>query len=171
MPFDGNILTYSPMAELDAKIRQLTIDAKRREAREYYAEAKLPPKRRPMPQISDRRAMKARESVIVLDLLEKLFAGGKNWCQNTLSDGHGRYCLVGGLRYIRSIRGSGDHAGVYLSRAISIAYVTGCPLIELNDGSDRYGEVRAMILFARQLAQQVVDKSTGQFGLALPVTS
>jgi len=44
MPFDGNILTYSPMAELDAKIRQLTIDAERRCAREFYAKAKLPQK-------------------------------------------------------------------------------------------------------------------------------
>lgn len=75
---------------------------------------------------------------------------------------------MGALRRIRYLRGTGDHAGVYLSRAISIAYAGGGTLIGINDSGASYAEVRAMILFARQLAQQVVDSHAGQLELALP---
>jgi hypothetical protein len=168
MPFDGNIPTGSSIAELDAKIRQLTIDSKRRCAREFYARAKLPRKFVPLPGILPRRAMKARESVIVLDLVERFFKNGENWCQNAFSDGHGRRCLVGALRRTRYLRGTGDHAGVYLSRAISIAYAGGGTLINFNDSCENYAEICAAISFARQLAQQVVDSCAGQLQLALP---
>jgi hypothetical protein len=166
MPFDGNFPTESSMAELDVKIRQLTIDAERRHAREFYAKAKLPRKFVPLPAILPRRAMKARESIVVLDLLERFFDYGESWCQNTFHDGRGNRCIVGALRHIRSIRGAGDHAGVYLSRAISIACAGGGTLIEFNDSCASYAEIRAAISFARTLAQQVVDSYAGQPELA-----
>jgi hypothetical protein len=104
------------------------------------------------------RASEAAESLMVLDFLEKLFDGGANWWRGRLHDGWGRHCLVGALEIIRSVRGRGDNADGYLNRAISIAYVYKETLVSFNDGSQSYAEVRAMILLARQLAEDVVDR-------------
>jgi hypothetical protein len=113
------------------------------------------------------RVVQARESIVVLDLLSDLLHGGHHWVQRTYHDGHGRHCLVGGLEHIRARRGSGDRAGVYLSRAIGVAYGEREPLPHFNDSRTSYAEIRAMILLARRLAQQVVDSHAGQFETAL----
>ena len=153
MPFDG---TDSPLVRLLEADRKLT-GARR-------AAAKLCPNH-PAPSTKKlaRRAARARESIIVLDLLGQLLHGGHNWTRNTYHDGHGRHCLVGGLEHIRARRGSGDRAGVYLSQAIAIAYSDRERLTHFNDRCITYAEIRAMILFARDLAQQVVDSHTDAF--------
>jgi hypothetical protein len=81
--------------------------------------------------------------------------------QNTYHDEQGRHCLVGGLEHIRARRGGGDRAGEYLSRAIRD--VCGKPekIIDFNDSRESYAEIRAVILRARELAQQVIVDCAG----------
>jgi hypothetical protein len=109
------------------------------------------------------RIKKAIESVVVLNLLERLFDRGNCWVQHQLDDGQGNRCLVGGLMFIRSVRDGGDCAGKYLSRAISIAYGGGT-LIEMNDGADSFAYVRSMIELARNLAQTDIRRHNQRVG-------
>lgn len=116
-------------------------------------------RRRPAPsaEILARRAAMARESLIALGLLEKLLGGdGKNWIQDDSTDGYGGYCLHGGLRRVRAIRQCGDHAGVYLHRAIA-KVSRGEPIIHFNDSRLSFAEIRAAITLARKLAREVAD--------------
>jgi hypothetical protein len=101
--------------------------------------------------------MKARESIVVLDLLERGFGGGDNWCKGQLHDGCRSHCLVGMLQRVRAVRGAGDHAGIYLSRAIKRFYSERRTIIDFNDSRSDYAEIRAVIVLARELAQRVVD--------------
>ena len=79
---------------------------------------------------------RARETVIVLDLLEKLFAGGEHWIQGAYEEYAGSYCLVGGLRQIRRFREPEDKAGMYLLRAIARTTGARRSLIDFNDGTN-----------------------------------
>jgi hypothetical protein len=168
MPFDGTLLHGSPIFGLPEAERGLPPEAKRSRTRERYAKAKLPAKLVPLPGMSPRRTIKALESLVVLDLLEKLLDGGNNWCQHSYHDGRGNRCLMGGLRYIRSVRGTGDHAGVYLSKAIVRCGLGTGKIIDFNDSRSSYEEVRAVIVVARELAKSVVDNCAGQMELVLP---
>jgi hypothetical protein len=103
-----------------------------------------------------RRIEQARESVVVLDLLAELFAGGDRWIRHCLKDATG-FCLVGGLNEVRTGRASRDRAGVYLARAISRVRGTSMTIIEFNDSCYDYGEVREAISSAREWAQLAVD--------------
>jgi hypothetical protein len=150
MPFDGTCLPNSPLARLLEADRKLT--AERRAA------GKLRRNLAPPPEKQARRAAFARESVIVLDRLEELLGGhGKNWIRNAYADGFGSYCLVGGLERIRAIRGFGDHAGIYLRRAIAKLGGGDESIVRFNDSRSGYGEIRAVILLARKLAREVAD--------------
>jgi hypothetical protein len=105
MPFDGSaVLPGSPLAILPEADRMLTSERR--------AAAKLHPKPAPSAELVSLRRAEARETVIVLDLLEKLFAGGGHWIQGAYEDYAGSYCLVGGLRQIRRFREPEDKAGV-----------------------------------------------------------
>jgi hypothetical protein len=168
MPFDGSFRPDSPIFGLLEAEPGLTPEAKGRRTRERHAKARLPAKLVPLPGISPRRTIKALESIVVLDLLEKLLDGGNNWCQHYLHDGRGNRCLMGGLRYIRSVRGTGDHAGVYLSKAIVRCNIGTGKIIDFNDSRSSYEEIRAVIVLARELAQSVADSCAGQLELALP---
>jgi hypothetical protein len=88
MPFDGgSVLPGSPLAILLEVDRKLTSERR--------AAAKLHPKPTPSANLVARRRAEARETVIVLDLLEKLFAGGEHWIQGAYEEYAGSYCLVG----------------------------------------------------------------------------
>jgi hypothetical protein len=154
MPFDGMYVPPgSPLARLLEADRKLT--AERR------ATARLR-KKSVLPEIkSARRVAQARESVIVLDLLSDLLHGGHYWVQNAYHDNRGRHCLEGGLELIRARRGGGDRAGEYLSRAIRRVCGERQTIIEFNDSRDSYAEIRAVILHARKLAQQVIGDYAG----------
>jgi hypothetical protein len=150
MPFDGIcVLPGSPLARLLEADRKLT--AERRWAAKLRAKTVLPAIK------SARRVAQARESGIVLDLLGQLLHGGHNWTQNAYHDGQGRHCLVGGLEHIRARRGWDDRAGMYLSRAIRNVCGKHQKIIDFNDSRKSYAEILAVILFARRLAQEVVD--------------
>jgi hypothetical protein len=99
-----------------------------------------------------------RPAVIVLDLLEKLFAGGEHWIQGAYEDYAGSYCLVGGLRQIRRFREPEDKAGVYLLRAIARTTGARRSLIDFNDGTNgsrrTYADIRFVIRRAREFAEQ-----------------
>ena len=99
-----------------------------------------------------------RPAVIVLDLLEKLFAGGEHWIQGAYEDYAGSYCLVGGLRQIRRFREPEDKAGVYLLRAIARTTGARRSLIDFNDGTNgsrrTYADIRFVIGRAREFAEQ-----------------
>jgi hypothetical protein len=159
MPFDGSaVLARSPLAILLEADRKLT--AERRAA------AKLHPKFAPSAELVARRRAEsvarrraeARETVIVLDLLEKLFAGGEHWIQGAYEDYAGSYCLVGGLRQIRRFREPEDKAGVYLLRAIARTTGARRSLIDFNDGTNgsrrTYADIRFVIRRARELAER-----------------
>jgi hypothetical protein len=151
MPFDGVFVQPgSPLAILLKADRKLT--AERRAA------AKLRARPEPSAEKIARRAALAREAVIVLHLLEDLLGnGGEHWMRNAYADGLGSYCLVGGLRRVRTIRGFGDHAGIYLRRSISKISRGESSIIRFNDSRSGYGEIRAAILLARKLAREVAD--------------
>ena len=86
MPFDGSaVVPRSPLAIL--------LEADRKLTSERRAAAKLHPKPAPSAELVARRRAEARETVIVLDLLEKLFAGGERWIQGAYEDYAGSYCL------------------------------------------------------------------------------
>jgi hypothetical protein len=67
----------------------------------------------------------------MLDLMEKFFAGGKNWVRGTLSDAKGRRCMVGAIEYLRDKHHmSHDRTVHYLYRGIGEYYASGgieCP--------------------------------------------
>jgi hypothetical protein len=151
MPFDGSaVLPGSPLAIL--------LEADRKLTSERRAAAKLHPKPAPSAESVARRRAEARETVIVLDLLEKLFAGGAHWIQGAYEDYAGSYCLVGGLRQIRRFREPEDKAGMYLLRAIARTTGARRSLVDFNDstnGSRRtYPDIRFVIGRAREFAQQ-----------------
>jgi hypothetical protein len=150
MPFDGMIcvLPNSPLARLLETNRKLT--SERRGAARLREKTVLPAIK------SARRVAQARQSVIVLDLLSDLLHGGHYWVRNTYHDVHGRHCLMGGLEHIRARRGCGDRAGEYLSRAIGDVCGRRQAIIKFNDSRESYAEIRAVILHARKLAQQVI---------------
>jgi hypothetical protein len=132
------------------------LEADRKRASERRRAARLREKT-VLPAIkSARRADQARQSIIVLDLLSDLLHGGHYWVQNIYHDDNGRHCLVGGLERIRARRGRRDRAAEYLSQAIRD--VCGRPekIIDFNDSRKSYAEIRAVILHARKLAQQVI---------------
>jgi hypothetical protein len=161
MPFDGSaVLPGSPLAIL--------LEADRKPTSERRA-AKLHPKPAPSAESVARRMAEARETVIVLDLLEKLFAGGEHWIQGAYEDFAGSYCLVGGLRQIRRFREPEDKAGAYLLRAIARTTGARRSLIDFNDGTNgsrrTYADIRFVIGRAREFAQQDAD---GQAGGDLP---
>jgi hypothetical protein len=107
-----------------------------------------------------RRAALARQAVIVLGELQELLGDdGINWMRNVFTDGWGSYCLVGGLRRIRAIRGSGDNAGVYLRRAIAKVSL-GEAIIHFNDSRESFAEIRRVIFLARELAHEVANGRT-----------
>ena len=157
MPFDGNFLPDSPIAQLVVVERIRMHVEERAAARERYAKARLPTKPGPIPESLRRRTMKARESIVVLDMLERGFDDGENWRRKQLHDGRGGHCLVGMLQHVRAVRGAGDHAGIYLSRAMKRFYSERRTIIDFNDSRSDYAEIRAVIVLARELAQRVVD--------------
>jgi hypothetical protein len=149
--FDGgSVLPGSPLAIL--------LEADRKLTSERRAAAKLRPKPAPSAESVARRRAEARETVIVLDLLEKLFAGGEHWIQGAYEDYAGSYCLVGGLRQIRRFREPEDKAGVYLLRAIARTTGARRSLIDFNDGTNgsrrTYADIRFVIGRAREFAER-----------------
>jgi hypothetical protein len=157
MPFDGNFLPESSIAQLISAQRIRMHVEERAAARERYAKARLPTNSRPIPENLRRRTMKARESIVVLDMLERGFGGRENWRRKQLHDSRGGHCLLGMLQHVRAVRGAGDHAGIYLSRAIKRFYSERRTIIDFNDSRSDYAEIRAVIVLARELAQRVVD--------------
>jgi len=158
MPFDGSaVLPGSPLAILPEADRMLTSERR--------AAAKLHPKPAPSAELVSLRRAEARETVIVLDLLEKLFAGGGHWIQGAYEDYAGSYCLVGGLRQIRRFREPEDKAGMYLLRAIARTTGARRSLIDFNDGTNgsrrTYADIRFVIRRAREFAQQDADGQAG----------
>jgi len=94
----------------------------------------------------------AHESVIVLDELERLLNGGRNWTRGVLRDGD-KFCTVGGLRYIRALRKPlRDRAGVYISRAIRELYLGKLSIWKFNDFCSSVEDVEAVIKRGRELA-------------------
>lgn len=150
MPFDGIcVRPGSPLAILLAVDSVLT--AERRAA------ARLRRKPLTLKEAQAQRIAQARASVIVLGKLEELLGDdGQNWITNAYANGFGSYCLVGGLRHIRAVRGCGDHAGVYLRRAIA-RVSRGEAIIHFNDSRTSFAEIRLVIFLARQLAREVAD--------------
>jgi hypothetical protein len=148
MPYDGLwALRGSPLAEADRKLT-----AERRAAKPHARSV-------PSAEKLSRREMVARKSLVVLQLLEDLLGDdGQHWMRNAYADGSGSYCLVGGLRRIRAIRGFGDHAGIYLRRSISKISRNENSIIRFNDSRSGYAEIRAAILLARKLAREVADR-------------
>lgn len=153
MPLDRTCLPDSPLARLLEADRKLTTQ------RRAAVKASHPPESSEQKQA--RRVAQARESVIALDRLAELFAGGQHWIQDDFEDGKGGYCLVGGLRHIRAGRASGDRAGVYLSRAVESSVGMRMSLIRFNDGRcsnhvnhRRFADIRRVIERARELALQ-----------------
>jgi hypothetical protein len=149
MPFDGFCLPGSPLARLLEADRLLTQE--RRAAVLLRRKPRTPGE------------AQARASIIALDLLVELFAGGENWIQGDFED-DGGYCLVGGLRHIRTGLKSRDRAGLYLSQAIARTTGARRSLINFNDGNDgsrrTYADIRLVIRRARQLARQAADGKT-----------
>jgi hypothetical protein len=151
MPFDGSVvLARSPLAILLEADRKLTSGRR--------AAAKLHPKPAPSAELVARRRVEARKTVIVLDLLEKLFAGGEHWIQGAYEDYAGSYCLVGGLRQIRRFRELEDKAGMYLLRAIARTTGARQSLIDFDDGTNgsrrSYADIRFVIRRAWEFAER-----------------
>lgn len=93
-----------------------------------------------------------QQSVIVLNELEKLLDGGKNWTRGQFHK-ENRFCMSGGLRYIRAQRKPlKDRAGVYLASAIR--ELLGCPLpiSKVNDFCSGFESVKELIDRAQELA-------------------
>jgi hypothetical protein len=84
-----------------------------------------------MPFDGSERAAPVSKAVRMLDLMEKFFAGGKNWVRGTLSDAKGRRCMVGAIEYLRDKHHmSHDRTVHYLYRGIGEYYASGgieCP--------------------------------------------
>jgi hypothetical protein len=148
MPWDGFCLPGSPLAILLEANRELT--AERRAAAK--------PRRKPLTLWEEQaqRVAQARASIAVLDQLLELLADGASWIQGELENRSG-YCLVGGLQHIRRARrGTGDKAGMYLSRAIARLSGERETIVHFNDSRKSYAEIRAVILRARELAQRMI---------------
>jgi hypothetical protein len=162
MPFDGSaVLARSPLAIL--------LEADRKLTSERRAAAKLRPKRAPSAEAVARRRAEAHETAIVLDLLEKLFAGGVHWIQGGVhriqgayEDYAGSYCLVGGLRQIRRFREPEDKADMYLLRAIARTTGARRSLIDFNDGTNGSRRTYADIRFVIGRAREFVEQAQGQ---------
>jgi hypothetical protein len=155
MPFDGFCLPGSPLARLLEADRLLT--------QERRAAVLLRRKPRTPGEAQARRVAQARASIVALDLLVELFAGGENWIQGDFED-DGGYCLVGGLRHIRTGLKSRDRAGLYLSQAIARTTGARQSLINFNDGNNgsrrTYPDIRLVIRCARKLARRAADGKT-----------
>jgi hypothetical protein len=149
MPYDSLwVLPGSPLAVFLEADRKLT--AERRVAK---------PRARAVPSAEklSRRKVFARKSLVVLQLLEDLLGDdGQYWMRNAYTDG-GSYCLIGGLRRIRTILGFGDHAGIYLRRSVSKISRNENSIVRFNDSRSGYADIRAAILLARNLAREVAD--------------
>ena len=102
----------------------------------------------------------ARATVIILGELEQLFDGGENWIRGEFENSEG-YCLVGGLRHLRKVRGRGDDAGQYPRRAIAKMADRYCGIMDFNDSRRSYAQVRAVIVHAREMAASFVESNLG----------
>jgi hypothetical protein len=103
------------------------------------------------------RVRLARESAIVLDLMEDEFDFGIRWLRWDLPDGYG-LCLMGALFQVRSRRMERDRAGVYLYHSIRLNLGESMKLTDFNDSRDDYVEVEIVIRTARSMALFVVEE-------------
>ena len=149
MPFDGMCLPGSPLArflEPDRKLTHEWYSARKQLAPEVAAQRRA------------RRVTQARATVIILGELEQLFDGGENWIRGEFENSDG-YCLLGGLRHLRKVRGRGDDAGQYLRRAIAKLADRYCGIMDFNDSRRSYTQVRAVIVQAREMAASFVESN------------
>lgn len=163
MPFDGIGLPGSSLArflEADRKLTEEWCSPRKQVAPEVAAQRRA------------RRVTQARATIVILDQLEQLFDGGENWIRGEFENSDG-YCLVGGLRYLRKVRGRGDDAGQYLRRAIAKLTDRYCGIMDFNDSRRSYAQVRAVIVHARELAARFIESDLGPAcsGFAQPVGS
>jgi hypothetical protein len=86
----------------------------------------------------------ARNAVIALTLLERLFARGKAWGHK--NDGR-HHCIAGGLRVIAEGRGGRVHGSEYISQIIDSDSIGA-----FNTACTDYSHVRSVVVRARKLA-------------------
>jgi hypothetical protein len=150
MPFDGIGLrgfTLAWFLDADSKLNSERSSARKQVDPEVAAQRRA------------RRVARARATVVILDELEQLFDGGENWIRGEFENSDG-YCLVGGLRHLRKIRGGGDDAGQYLRRAIAKLADRYCGIMDFNDSRRSYEQVHAVIVHARELAARFVESDS-----------
>jgi hypothetical protein len=151
MPFDGAFFPESPEAKPTIVRRAAALF--RGKPKQYAWE--------PVP----KRITQARQAVIALAELEVLLGHGSNWVQKKYHDGGGGHCLVGGLQVIREKHRITSDADAYLRDAIRrMNYSPSGPkgIERFNDSRQSYAEIKAVIVLAKQSAQQVVDQYYGR---------
>ena len=107
-----------------------------------------------------RDAQSAARAVDMLDLLIEFFDDGERWIKGKLDDGMGNHCLVGAMRDIRDgYNLHGAPTRVYLLKAMQRSPKIGWTgLISFNDRCRDFGELREVILQARNLAVADIEK-------------
>jgi hypothetical protein len=115
----------------------------------------------------------------VLTGMLEYFDGGKRWCRGELEDQGGQSrCLIGALRHItkeQSIRAAGTdyylYASLLIRRGVDSRFITSMlsktdnpfypgerHLMDYNNYSDDYDDVRELIVVARAWAQAEIDR-------------
>jgi hypothetical protein len=113
----------------------------------------------------------------VLDDLERLMEGGECWIQMERHDNNGGYCLTGALDHLTpDWERRTTSAGSYLVHALPMIYRGSVwpyrrnarvVLEAFNDSRPYYGNVQSLIDYARDLAQEALDRSCGRVQLKL----
>jgi hypothetical protein len=151
MPFDGMYLPGSSLVRFLAADRKLTDEW-------------CSPRKQVAPEVAAQRragrVTRARATVVILDELQQLFDGGEKWIRGEFENSDG-YCLVGGLRHLRKVRGKGDDAGQYLRRAIAKLADRYSGIMDFNDSRRSYAQVLAVIVHARELAARYIESDPG----------
>ncbi len=94
-------------------------------------------------------------AVYMIDRMIELFDGGKHWCRDW-KDSNGGHCIVGAMASIRATdKISGDGTGRYIRAAIDERCWRGAfGLMQYNDRQNSYEAIHAVLLRARELADQ-----------------
>jgi hypothetical protein len=96
--------------------------------------------------------------------LERFFSGGLRWHRGELSDGDGKYCLIGAIDQLRGP----DIALRYLTRiarARRPSCAFGSPVLAaLNDNCRDFEELRDCLREAQELAAADLGHAVGPFG-------
>jgi hypothetical protein len=106
----------------------------------------------------------ARQSALVLAMMESFFDGGARWTRRAYETADGRRCLLGAIRLVRGEIGSSeDRAADYLARAINLwqlrrrlpalGETDHNSIIGFNDAHRRsFAEIAEVVAEARRLA-------------------